>query len=122
MFNKHGQKWAPLELVIMSGELTSAPITTATFDSTALTATVTWDGTIGEATDKAFIVIYDDESKHTAYAVEVDRSAGTVEINVSSFANVSAYEEIYAYIAFYQIAEDGSGQNSGTASIKATKT
>jgi hypothetical protein len=121
MFNKHGQKWAPLELVIMSGELTSAPITTATFDSTALTATVTWDGTIGEATDKALIVIYDDESKHTAYAVEVDRNAGTVEINASSFANVSAYEEIYAYIAFYRIAEDGSGLNSGTASIKATK-
>jgi hypothetical protein len=120
MFNKTGTKWAPLELVIMSGELTTVPITTAEFDSTALTTKVTWDGSVGEATDKAFIVIYDDESKRTVHAVEVDRSVGTVTIDASSFANVSAYNDIYAYLAFY-IAEDGSGLNSNTTALKAAK-
>jgi hypothetical protein len=122
MFNKVGSKWAPFELVIMSGELTSASITSATFDSTALTAVVTWDTTRGEATDKAFIVVYDDDSKRTVHAVEVDRSVGTVTISANSFADVSRYENIYAYIAFYHINEDGSGQNSETTARKVTKT
>ena len=94
---------------------------TAEISSTALTATVTWDGTVGEAADKAFIVVHDDESKHTVYAVEVDRSTGTVTIDVSSFANVSSYDKVYAYLSFYRIAEDGSGVNSGTTAIKMAK-
>jgi hypothetical protein len=122
MFSKTGTKWAPLELVIMSGELTSAAITTAVFDTASLTATVTWDGTVGEATDKAFVVVYDDEGKRTVNAVEVDRSAGTVTIDASVFANVSAYNDIYAYLAFYRIDADGKGMNSVTTALKATKT
>jgi hypothetical protein len=121
MFQKQGTKWNPLELVIMSGELTSVPIATAEISSTALTATVTWDGTVGEATDKAFVVVHDDESKRTVYATEVDRSVGTVTIDASSFANVSSYSKVYAYLSFYRIAEDGSGVNSETAALKATK-
>jgi hypothetical protein len=121
MFGKQGAKWNSLELVIMSGELTTVPIATAVFDSTALTATVTWDGTIGDANDKAFVLVYDDESKHTVHTVEVDRSAGTVTIDASSFANVSSYNEIYAYLAFYHINEDGTGANSETRAVKATK-
>jgi hypothetical protein len=120
MFEKHGQKWNPLELIIMSGELKSAAIASATFDSTALTAVVTWN-MLGKATDKAFIVVYDDESKRTVYADEVDRSAGTVTIDASVFADVSSYGEIYAYLAFYAIAADGSGMNSETTVLKATK-
>jgi hypothetical protein len=122
MFEKAGTKWAPLELVIMSGELTSAAITTAVFDTASLTTTVTWDGTVGEPTDKAFVVVYDDEGKRTVNAVEVDRSAGTVTIDASVFANVSAYNDIYAYLAFYRIDPSGSGLNSVTTALKATKT
>jgi hypothetical protein len=121
MFAKQGQKWDPLELVIMSGELTTSLITTAVFDSTTLTATVTWDATKGEATDKAFIIIYDDESKRTAHTVEIDRSAGTVVIDTSAFANVSTYNEIYAYLAFYHVEDDGSGKNSDTTALKVSK-
>jgi hypothetical protein len=124
MFNKQGQKWAPMELVIMSGELTTNPIITAVFNSTALTATITWDDTKGAATDKAFVVIYDNDnkSKRIAYAAEVDRSAATVTIDTSTFADVSDYNDIYAYLAFYHIAEDGSGSNSTTTALKVTKT
>jgi hypothetical protein len=122
MFGKKGAKWNPLELVIMSGELTSAAIATAEFDSAALTATVTWNGTAGAAADKAFIVVHDDESKRTVYAAEIDRSAGTVTIDAAAFANVSSYSEIYAYLAFYHIAENGAGENSVTAALKVTKT
>jgi hypothetical protein len=122
MFSKQGDKWAPLELVIMAGELTTTLITTAVFDSTALTTTVTWDGAKGDQTDKALVVVYDDESKHTVYLVETMRSAGTVTIDTSSFANVSTYNEIYVYLAFYNISDDGSGQNSNTIALKATKT
>jgi hypothetical protein len=122
MFNKVGQKWDPLELVIMSGELTAASITVATFDSTTFAATVTWDTTKGEPTDKAFVVIHDDESKRTGHAVEIDRSVGTVTIDASSFADVSKYEDIFAYLSFYHINEDGSGENSETMAIKVTKT
>jgi hypothetical protein len=122
MFGKKGTKWNPLELVIMSGELTSAAIATAEFDSAALKATVTWDGTVGEATDKAFVVIHDDESKRTVHAAEIDRSAGTVTIDAAAFANVSSYSEIYAYLAFYHIDENGAGENSVTAALKVTKT
>jgi hypothetical protein len=100
--------------------LTTVPITTAEFDSTTLTAVVTWDTTRGEPTDKAFIVVYDDESKRTVHAVE-DRSVGTVTIDASSFANVSAYNDIYAYLAFYHIAADGSGANSNTTASRAAK-
>jgi hypothetical protein len=121
MFGKQGAKWAPLELVIMSGGLTSVPITTAEFNSTSFAAAVTWDGTVGEATDKAIVVLYDNESNHIAYAVEVLRSAGTVTIDASNFANVSTYSDIYAYLAFYHIADDGLGQNSGTTVLKVTK-
>jgi hypothetical protein len=121
MFGKKGQKWNPLELIIMTGELTSAPITTAVFDSSTLSAVVTWNGTAGEATDKAFIVVYDNESKRAVNAVEIDRSTGTVTIDASVFANVSAYNDIYAYLAFYRIAEDGSGSNSETTALKVTK-
>jgi hypothetical protein len=46
---------------------------------------------------------------------------GTVTINASSIANVSAYNDIYAYLAFYHIAADGSGANSNTAALKAAK-
>jgi hypothetical protein len=122
MFGKQGQKWNPLELVIMSGELTSVPIATAEVSSTALTATVTWDGTVGAVEDKAFVVIHDDESKRTVYTTEIDRNVGTVTIDISLFANVSSYDRVYAYIAFYKINEDGSGMNSETAALKATKT
>jgi hypothetical protein len=122
MFEKTGTKWAPLELVIMSGELTSAAIATANFDSSAFTATITWDGTAGEATDKAFVLIFDDESKHTAYVADIARSAGTATIDASSLANVSAYNDMYAYLAFYRIAADGSGSNSVTTAMKTTKT
>jgi hypothetical protein len=122
MFEKTGTKWDPLELIIMSGELISAAITTAVFDSTAFTATVTWNGSVGEESDKAFIVVYDDDSKRTAHEVEVDRSAGTVTIDVSAFANVSAYGNVYAYLAFYRIDADGTGLNSNTSALKAIKT
>jgi hypothetical protein len=121
MFQKKGQKWDPLEFLFMEGELTSTSIGTAVFDSTALTAVVTWDGSMGDAADKAFVVIHDDESKHTAYATEIARSAGTVTIDTSSFANVSAYNDIYTYLAFYHINDDGSGLNSGTTALKAVK-
>jgi hypothetical protein len=121
MFQKQGEKWNPLEFVFMSGDLTPAAIGTATFDATNFTAVVTWDGTGGDATDKAFILIYDDESKRTASAVEVARDAGTATIDVKSFANVSAYNEIYAYLAFYRINADGSGGNSNTSVLKAIK-
>jgi hypothetical protein len=122
MFRKQGQKWDPLELVIMSGELVSVAIATAVFDTVNLIATVTWDGTVGEATDKAFVTVYDDESKRTVHAVEVDRSTGTVTIPATAFANVSTYNDIYAYLAFYRLNEDGSGLNSVTTAIKVTKT
>jgi hypothetical protein len=122
MFAKTGEKWAPLELVIMVGELATTLITTAVFDSTALTTTVSWDGSKGDQTDKAFVVVYDDESKHTVYATEIDRSVGTVTIDASKFANVSKYDDIYAYLAFYNISDDGSGQNSNTTALKATRT
>jgi hypothetical protein len=122
MFQKKGKKWNPLELIIMDGELTSTPITTAVFNSTAMTAVVTWDGTTGDKNDKAFVVVYDDESKRTVHAVEVGRSDGTITIDASKFANVSSYEKIYAYLAFYHIADDGSSANSGTTALQATKT
>jgi hypothetical protein len=122
MFGKQGKKWEPLEVVIMTGELTSTPITTAVFSSTAMTAVVTWDGTVGEATDKAFVVVYDDESKRAVHAVEIARNDGTVTIDASKFANVSSYDNIYAYLAFYHIAENGSGLNSETAVLKVAKT
>jgi hypothetical protein len=120
MFRKQGVKWNPLELIIMSGELTSTPITTAVFNNTAMTAIVTWDGTMGEATDKALVVVYDNESKRSVHAVEVDRDSGTVTIDASKFANVSSYNDMYAYLAFYHINEDGSGMNSATAVLKVT--
>jgi predicted dinucleotide-utilizing enzyme len=122
MFQKTGTKWDPLEVVIMSGELVSAAIVTAVFDSSALTATITWDGAVGEATDKALILVYDDESKRTVHEVEVDRSAGTVTIDASAFANVSTYNDIYVYLAFYHIHADGGGSNSNTTALKVTKT
>jgi hypothetical protein len=122
MFNKHGTKWEPLELMIMSGELTSAPITSATFDSVNLSATITWYGSIGEPTDKAFGVIYDDESKRIVYVDEISRSQGTITFDTSSFANVSTYDQVYAYLAFYYINDDGNGVNSLTTAIKADKT
>jgi hypothetical protein len=122
LFRKQGKKWNPLEFVFMSGDLAQETITAATFDATTFTAVVTWDGTAGEAADKAFILIYDDESKHTAYAVEVARDAGTATVDVKSFANVSSYNEIYAYLAFYHINDDGSGRNSNTSVLKAAKT
>jgi hypothetical protein len=122
MFNKHGTKWAPLELIIMDGELTSTAILSAEFNSTNFSATITWDGSIGEPTDKAFAVVYDNESKRISYVDEIDRSAGTTTLDVSSFANVSTYNDIYAYLAFYRIAEDGSGVNSWTAALKAATT
>jgi hypothetical protein len=122
MFSKQGTKWDPLELIIMTGELTSVTITTAVFYSTALTAVVTWDGTVGEASDKAIIVIHDNESKRTVHATEVNRDAGTVTIDASKFANVSSYDDIYAYLAFYKINDDGSGSNSDTTALKVAKT
>jgi hypothetical protein len=122
MFGKQGQKWNPLELIIMSGELASAAIATAVFDSSALTATITWDGTVGDATDKAFIVVYDDESKRTVHTAEIIRSAGTVTIDASAFADVSTYNDIYAYLAFYHLDDNGKGFNSNTSRLKATKT
>jgi hypothetical protein len=122
MFAKQGSKWAPLELVIMTGELTTTLIATAVFDRTALTGTVTWDGSKGDQTDKAFVILYDDESKHIVYIDEIDRSVGTATIDASSFANVSGYNDIYAYLAFYHITEDGSGLNSETTALKVTKT
>jgi hypothetical protein len=122
MFGKVGHKWEPLELVIMSGELASAAIATAVFNATDLTATVTWDGTVGDATDKAFVVVYDDESKRTVHAVEVARGAGTATIDAAALANVSAYNDIYAYLAFYRIEENGNGLNSVTTALKVAKT
>jgi hypothetical protein len=104
----------------MSGELQSAAIASATFDSTALTAAVTWN-TLGQATDKAFIVVYDDESKRIVYADDIDRSVGTAALDASVFADLSSYGEIYAYLAFYTIAANGSGMNSETTVLKATK-
>jgi hypothetical protein len=121
MFQKQGQKWAPLEFVFMSGDLAGAEIAEAVFDGAALTATVTWDGTTGEGADQAFAIIYDNASKRVAYAVEVARSAGTVTIDAAAFANVSAYNDIYAYLAFYNIHPDGSGVNSDTTALKASK-
>jgi hypothetical protein len=106
----------------MSGELTSAPITSATFDSTNLSATITWDGSIGEPTDKAFGVIYDDESKRIVYVDEISRSQGTITFDTSPFENVSTYDQVYAYLAFYRINDDGNGMNSLTTAIKADKT
>jgi hypothetical protein len=122
MFQKQGEKWNPLELVIMTGELTLTPITTAVFNSSTFTTTVTWDGSYGEATDKALVVVYDNESKRTVHAAEVDRNVGTVTIDAGKFANVSSYDDIYAYLAFYHIAENGSGLNSQTTVLKVTKT
>jgi hypothetical protein len=105
----------------MSGDLQSVPVETAVFDATTFTATVTWNGTIGVADDKAFVVIYNDESKHIVYATEIDRSAGTAVIDASKFKDVSSYEQVYAYLAFYRIDQDGKGKNSGTAVLKMTK-
>jgi hypothetical protein len=121
LFQKQGKKWDPLGFVFMTGELAGAEISTAVFDGAALTATVTWDGTTGEADDKAFVIIYDDESKRVAYTVDVARSAGTVTLDAAGFANVSSYTEVYAYLAFYKINPDGSGVNSTTTALKATK-
>jgi hypothetical protein len=104
----------------MTGALPAAALQTALFDPTALTAVVTWDGTTGDPTDKAFIVLYDDESKRSVYAVEVARSAGTATLAAATFANVSSYSAVYAYLAFYHINPDGSGANSNTAVLKAT--
>jgi hypothetical protein len=84
---------------------------------------IVWN-TLGKATDKAFIVVivvYDDESKRIVYADDIDRSVGTVTLDASVFADVSSYGEIYAYLAFYTIAADGSGMNSETTVLKATK-
>jgi hypothetical protein len=121
MFNRQGSKWDPLELVIMSGELTTVPITAATIDGTALTAVVTWDGTRGEATDKALVVVYDDESGRTAYATEIDRSVGTATIDIDKFANISSYNNVYAYLMFYRDDGNGKGENSETSVLKMVK-
>jgi hypothetical protein len=109
----------------MTGALPAAALQTALFDPTALTAVVTWDGTTGDPTDKAFVVLYDDESKRGVYAVEVARSAGAATLAAATlaaatFANVSSYSDVYAYLAFYHINPDGSGANSNTAVLKAT--
>jgi hypothetical protein len=104
----------------MTGALPAAALQTAVFDSTALTAVVTWDGTPGDPTDKAFVVLYDDESKRSVYAVEVARSAGAATLAAATVANGSAYSAVYAYLAFYHINPDGSGANSNTAVLKAT--
>jgi hypothetical protein len=118
MFNKVAPKWNPLELVIMSGELMLTKISEAYFDSTNFTATIMWNHLIGEPTDKALGVIYDNKSRHIAYGDEVNRSVGEMIIDTSIFANVSDYQDIYAYLAFYRITEDGSGINSGTSALK----
>jgi hypothetical protein len=47
----------------MTSDLPAAALQAALFDRTALTAVVTLDGTPGDPTDKAFVVLYDDESK-----------------------------------------------------------
>jgi hypothetical protein len=118
LFEKEGVKWNPLELTILSGDLTAAAITIATFDSTTFEAAITWDGTLGDATDKAFIVIYDNESKKTVYTTEIARSAGTCAIDDTIFANTSFYSDLYAYLAFYHINADGTGLNSNTTVLK----
>jgi hypothetical protein len=122
LFGKQGSKWDPVELVIMSGDLQSVPITTAVFDATAFSATVTWDGTTGAADDKAIVVIYNDVSKHIVYATEIDRNAGTAVVDASKFKDVSSYNDIYAYLAFYHINDDGTGANSDTTVLQVTLT
>jgi hypothetical protein len=118
MFNKQAPKWEPLELVIMTGELTLNTISEAYFDSVNFTAQIIWNRTYGEPTDKALGIVYDNKSRHIAYEAEVNRSEGEMIIDTSTFANVSDYQDIYAYLVFYRIAEDGSGINSGTSALK----
>jgi hypothetical protein len=120
LFAKEGVKWAPLELSILSGDLIAAAITAATFDPATFEATITWDNAHGDAADKAFIVLYDNESKKTVYTTEIDRSAGTCTIDAAAFANTSSYSDIYAYLAFYHIEADGTGLNSNTTALKVT--
>jgi hypothetical protein len=121
MFEKTGEKWNPLEFVFMDGDLTSANIATATFSTTSFEAIITWQTTIGEATDKAFVIIFNNKDNKAVYATEVDRSTGTVTIDASIFAGTSDYADIYAYLAFYRINEDETGVNSATAILKVTK-
>jgi hypothetical protein len=118
MFNKQAPKWEPLELIIMSGELVLNTIDEAIFNTADFTATIRWNGTFGEPADKALGVVYDNKSRHIAYRAEINREDGEMTFDTSTFANVSDFHNIYAYLTFYRIAEDGSGINSGTSAVQ----
>ena len=114
--------WDPAKLKIFDGGLYNPGITAAAVENggtTAANVKITFTGTIGEATDKAVAVVYD-EASGKALAGEAERQAGEVDVSIA-IIDQADLSKLHAYLAFSRPPATGTGENgqvSGTAYFK----
>ena len=110
------REWHPANLKIFEGPLGNPGIKSAVISDVSAKATVTWETAIGEGTDIALVILYD-ETTETALTAQGTRQDGTLEIDTSTL-DQTALTKVHAYLVFAQPPAHGSGgkgQVSGTA-------
>jgi hypothetical protein len=133
MFGKTGTGWDPLKLAIMSGpDLPASTITAAQIYFPGIApappvAAFGWDERPGENNKDCFLaVLFDNESKKVLFWVYTgpdpdspdDPAPHSESFDLVPWIGASSLHDVYAYLSFFKINEDGSGLNSFTSAMK----
>jgi hypothetical protein len=106
--------WDPAKLKIFEGPLFNPGIISATVSGADVI--VSFDATIGEGTDQAIAVVYDDLTETTLYG-EAARADAAVSVSIAGL-DPAALSDLHAYLVFAREPAPGTaeqGQVSGTA-------
>jgi hypothetical protein len=111
--------WDPAKLKIFDGPLFNPGIASAAVSGADVI--VSFDATIGEGTDKAIAVVYDNLTETTLYG-EAARADAAVSVSIAGL-DPAALSGLHAYLVFAKEPSPGTaeqGQVSGTAYQPAT--
>jgi hypothetical protein len=131
MFGKTGTGWDPEGVVIMTGDLPATPIFEGYIerDMGADHKTIgelAWDRrTETHKTDGFLAAIFDNETKKVVYTTYTGPGDPvylsppiTVYLDITDWTATSSLTDVYGFLAFFKINEDGSGINSITSTTK----
>jgi hypothetical protein len=110
--------WDPAKLKIFEGPLFNPGIISATVSGADVI--VSFDATIGEGTDRAIAVVYDELTETTLYG-EAARADAAVSVSITGL-DPAALSGLHAYLVFAKEPALGTaeqGQVSGTAYMPA---
>jgi hypothetical protein len=122
MFGKTGTGWDPMSVVIMTGDLPVPPLFEGYINhfNNQVLIDLAWDEELKAPTVDGFLaILLDNETKKMLYTVDTDPDLSQNSIfDVTSWAATSSLTDVYGYLAFFKINEDGSGTNSITLTTK----